>query len=74
MHYKIKKLIIQERFSPERFYTSQKPLRKEIPIYLAAINKKMVELAWEIGDGIIFYLRPKEEMKKTISVMRRQEK
>ena len=32
-----------------------KPLRNEIPIYLAAINKKMVELTWNIADGVIFY-------------------
>ena len=43
--------------------------RESIPIYLAAINQKMVELTWEIGDGVIFYLRPLEEMKKTISKM-----
>ena len=27
----------------------------------------MVNLTWEIADGVIFYLRPLEEMKKTIS-------
>ena len=61
-------------FSLKDFTLLTKPLRKEIPIYLAAINKRMVELAWEIGDGIIFYLRPKEEMKKTISVMQETRK
>ena len=34
----------------------------------------MVQLAWEIGDGVIFYLRPKEEMKKTISEMQETRK
>ena len=58
-------------FSLKNFTLLTKPLRKKIPIYLAAINKKMVQLAWEIGDGVIFYLRPKEEMKKTISTMQK---
>ena len=50
------------------------PKRQLIPIYLAAINQKMVELTWEIGDGVIFYLRPLEEMKKTISKMQLKNK
>lgn len=48
-----------------------KPVRKEIPIYIAAINKRMVELTWSIGDGVIFYLRPPAEMKETISRMQK---
>jgi alkanesulfonate monooxygenase SsuD/methylene tetrahydromethanopterin reductase-like flavin-dependent oxidoreductase (luciferase family) len=51
-----------------------KPLRNEIPIYLAAINQKMVDLAWNIGDGVIFYLRPLNEMKQTISKMQSKKK
>ena len=35
-----------------------KPPREQIPIYLAAVNQKMVNLTWEISDGVIFYLRP----------------
>ena len=50
------------------------PKRQSIPIYLAAINQKMVNLAWELGDGVIFYLRPLDEMKKTISKMQSQKK
>ena len=50
------------------------PKRQSIPIYIAAINQKMVNLAWELGDGIIFYLRPLDEMKKTISKMQLQKK
>jgi alkanesulfonate monooxygenase SsuD/methylene tetrahydromethanopterin reductase-like flavin-dependent oxidoreductase (luciferase family) len=48
------------------------PKRQSIPIYLAAINQKMVNLCWEIADGVIFYLRPLGEMKKTISKMQSQ--
>jgi alkanesulfonate monooxygenase SsuD/methylene tetrahydromethanopterin reductase-like flavin-dependent oxidoreductase (luciferase family) len=51
-----------------------KPPRNIIPIYLAAVNQKMVELAWEIADGVIFYLRPKNEIKSTIARMKNQKK
>lgn len=46
-----------------------KPPREKIPIYLAAVNKKMVDLAWSISDGVIFYLRPLYELKNTIKKM-----
>ena len=61
-------------FSLKDFSLLTKPLRKEIPIYLAAINQKMVEMTWEIADGVIFYLRPKNEMKKTIENMQKKKK
>jgi alkanesulfonate monooxygenase SsuD/methylene tetrahydromethanopterin reductase-like flavin-dependent oxidoreductase (luciferase family) len=61
-------------FSLKDFSILSKPLRGKIPIYLAAINQKMVELTWDIADGVIFYLRPKEEMKKTISIMQKLRK
>jgi 5,10-methylenetetrahydromethanopterin reductase len=31
-----------------------KPLRRRIPIYLAAMGPKMLQLAGEIGDGVLF--------------------
>ncbi len=61
-------------FKLKKFTLLIKPKRKEIPIYVAAINKKMVDLAWEIGDGVIFYLRPINEMKETISKMQSKKK
>ena len=61
-------------FSLKDFSLLVKPLRNEIPIYLAAINKKMVELTWDIADGVIFYLRPKDEMKKTVTNMQKIKK
>lgn len=48
--------------------------RQDIPIYLAAINKKMVDLTWEIADGVIFYLRPLDELKNTIPKMQSKRK
>jgi alkanesulfonate monooxygenase SsuD/methylene tetrahydromethanopterin reductase-like flavin-dependent oxidoreductase (luciferase family) len=41
---------------------------------VAAINQKMVELAWEIADGVIFYLRPISELQKTIQKMQSRRK
>lgn len=58
-----------EIFNLKNFTLLIKPKRNHIPIYLAAVNQKMVNLAWEIGDGVIFYLRPINEMKKTINKM-----
>ncbi len=58
-----------EIFNLKNFSLLIKPPRKKIPIYLAAVNQKMVELTWKIGDGVIFYLRPLEEMKNTIEKM-----
>lgn len=50
------------------------PMQKEIPIYLAAINQKMIELTWEIADGTILYLRPLEELKDTVQTMQKKRK
>jgi len=56
-------------FSLKNFSLLIKPRRKNIPIYLAAINQKMVELCWQIADGVIFYLRPLTELENTIKKM-----
>ena len=61
-------------FNLKNFTLLIEPRRQSIPIYLAAINQKMVNLAWELGDGVIFYLRPLDEMKKTILKMQSQKK
>jgi len=63
-----------EIFKLNNFTLLVKPPRKKIPIYVAAINKKMVDLAWNVGDGVIFYLRPSHEMKETISKMQSRKK
>ncbi|QLH08916.1 LLM class flavin-dependent oxidoreductase [Candidatus Nitrosotenuis sp. DW1] len=63
-----------EIFSLKGFTLLIKPPRHDIPIYLAAINQKMVDLTWKIADGVIFYLRPISEMKKTISKMQSKRK
>lgn len=61
-------------FNLKNFTLLIKPQRESIPIYIAAVNKKMVNLTWDIGDGVIFYLRPKNEMKETISKMQSKRK
>ena len=61
-------------FKLKKFSLLIKPPRQKIPIYLAAVNKKMVGLSWDVADGVIFYLRPKEEMRKTIQSMQTKKK
>ena len=61
-----------EIFSLRGFTLLVKPPRQHIPIYIAAINQKMTELTWAIGDGVIFYLRPITEMRQTIAKMQKK--
>ena len=61
-------------FSLENFSLLIKPPRANVPIYLAAVNQKMINLTWEIGDGVILYLRPKNEIKSTLGIMQKQRK
>jgi alkanesulfonate monooxygenase SsuD/methylene tetrahydromethanopterin reductase-like flavin-dependent oxidoreductase (luciferase family) len=61
-------------FNLQNFGLLIKPPRTRIPIYLAAINKKMVELAWDVADGVIFYLRPLPELKTIIATMQSKKK
>ena len=63
-----------EIFNLKNFTLLIKPKRESIPIYLAAVNQKMVDLTWDIGDGVIFYLRPINEMKETITKMQSKKK
>jgi len=65
---------IGEIFNLKNFTLLIKPKRESIPIYLAAVNQKMVDLTWDIGDGVIFYLRPINEMKQTITKMQSKKK
>jgi len=63
-----------EIFDLKNFTLLIKPKRESIPIYLAAVNQKMVDLTWDIADGVIFYLRPISEMKETITKMQSKKK
>jgi len=61
-------------FSLKNFSLLIKPPRKNIPIYLAAVNEKMVKLCWEKADGVIFYLRPLTELQNIIKKMQTKRK
>ncbi len=47
-----------------------KPLRSNIPIYIAAINQGMLRLAGEVGDGAILFLIPIDELGKTARMLK----
>ncbi len=51
-------------FKINNFKILHQPSRKHIPIFMAAVNKKMVSIASELADGILLYLRPLEELKR----------
>ena len=51
-------------FKINNFKMLHQPQRKHIPIFMAAVNKKMISIASDLADGILFYLRPFEELNK----------
>lgn len=55
-----------EFFKANNFKIMHQPQRKQIPIFVAAVNKKMVSLASELADGVLLYLRPLDELKRTV--------
>jgi probable F420-dependent oxidoreductase len=42
----------------------QAPLNEPVPIHLAALRANMIEMAAEVGDGVIFNLWPREALPK----------
>lgn len=50
-------------FNINNFKILHQPSRKHVPIFMAAINKKMISIASNFADGILLYLRPLEELK-----------
>ena len=51
-------------FKINNFKMLHQPQRKQIPIFMAAVNKKMISIASDLADGILLYLRPFEELNK----------
>ena len=49
-----------------------RPYRPQIPIYLAAVNDMMLDLAWSHADGVVLYLRPPSEIRERIMPMQRR--
>jgi alkanesulfonate monooxygenase SsuD/methylene tetrahydromethanopterin reductase-like flavin-dependent oxidoreductase (luciferase family) len=60
-----------EFFRASNFKLLNAPPRKHVPVFMAAVNKKMVSLACQLADGVILYLRPLDELKKTVAEIRR---
>lgn len=40
--------------------------RSQIPIYIAAVNKKMIQIGLQHADGLLLYLRPYSDIKNVI--------
>jgi 5,10-methylenetetrahydromethanopterin reductase len=57
-------------FNVKNFKLLYKPKRQKIPIFVAAVNKCMISLACDLADGILLYLRPMEELRKTVSLIK----
>ena len=60
-------------FEGETLYSRgyrQAPLDEPPPIYLAALRSSMVEMAAEVGDGVIFNLWPKKALPKMMEHIR----
>jgi len=57
-------------FEIKNFKLVYEPQRAKIPIYIAAINKKMILLSCTQAEGILLYLRPIEELRETISFIK----
>jgi alkanesulfonate monooxygenase SsuD/methylene tetrahydromethanopterin reductase-like flavin-dependent oxidoreductase (luciferase family) len=61
-------------FKANNFKIMYQPQRKRIPIFVAAVNKKMVSLASELADGVLLYLRPLDEIKRTAAELKQSTK
>lgn len=59
-----------EFFKINNFKILHQPQRTDIPIFMAAVNKKMVSMASELADGTLLYLRPLEELKRTAAELK----
>ena len=49
----------------------QPPLESPVPLYVGCLRPKMIEMAAEVGDGIIFNLWPQGALPKMIEAKRR---
>jgi alkanesulfonate monooxygenase SsuD/methylene tetrahydromethanopterin reductase-like flavin-dependent oxidoreductase (luciferase family) len=63
-----------EFFKIHNFKILHQPQRSHIPIFMAAVNKKMVSMASELADGILLYLRPLDELKRTAGELKQATK
>jgi 5,10-methylenetetrahydromethanopterin reductase len=63
-----------EFFKINNFKILHQPQRTQIPIFMAAVNKKMVSMASKLADGILLYLRPLEELQRTAAELKQASK
>jgi alkanesulfonate monooxygenase SsuD/methylene tetrahydromethanopterin reductase-like flavin-dependent oxidoreductase (luciferase family) len=63
-----------EFFKVNNFKMLNKPPRKHTPIFVGAVNNNMLKLASEKADGVILYLRPLQELKKTVPILKARAK
>lgn len=61
-------------YSVRNFKILHTPARANIPIFMAAVNRKMVSLAAELADGAILYLRPLDELARTVASIKQAAK
>lgn len=55
----------------KNFKIGFKPYRDNIPIYVAATNERMIGLSTDVADGIVLFLRPIDELKKTVNRLKK---
>jgi 5,10-methylenetetrahydromethanopterin reductase len=61
-------------FKINNFKILHRPQRTHIPIFMAAVNKKMVSMASQLADGTLLYLRPFKELERTTSELKQATK
>jgi 5,10-methylenetetrahydromethanopterin reductase len=61
-----------EFFKVRNFKLLHTPARKSVPIFVGAVNRRMISLAAELADGAILYLRPLDQLKETARMFRRE--
>ena len=59
-------------FSLSGFRLLVRPVREQIPIYLAAVGPQMISLASDAADGAILYLRPLGGIAETAAALKRK--
>lgn len=50
------------------FQLGFKPLRSNIPIFVAALRSRMIQMASEVGDGVLLYFRGPEAIRKAVEI------
>lgn len=56
-----------KEFNLKHFKLAFDPVRREIPIYVAALGERACRLAGELGDGVLLFFHPKSHIPKALS-------